>query len=416
MIAPENDDLWTRLRAEFHLPPGQIYLDGNSLGLLSRRAEDQLTACLQAWKQHGIGGWQTAGWIDLPERLAARLEPLLGAAPRSVALTGQTTNNLHQLLATLYDPTNTQRPVILADALNFASDHHAISSHLQLRGRDPDQDLRLVGSVDGATLTTADIVAAMTENVQVIVLPSVLYVSGQLLDLARITAEARKRGILIGWDLSHSVGVVPHELDANGADFAFWCNYKYLNAGPGAIGGLYLNQRHHDRAPGMAGWWGVQPDVRFNLEPHHTPAAGAARLQVGTPPILSLAPLAGSLDLFDEAGGISAIRERSLLLNARLLHRVITDLVPRGFELITPEAPHERGGHLALRHPAAGQICPALRERGIVPDYRHPAVLRLSPNAFYTAPDEVDEAVDRLIEIMETRAYENFPRVETAAP
>ena len=409
-------DRWTRLRAEFHLPPDQIYLDGNSLGLLSRPAEAKLSEAVTAWKEHGIGAWQSAGWIDLPERLGARLAPLIGARPASIALTGQTTSNLHQLLATLYQPSDLSRTTILADELNFASDHHAITSHLRLRGVDPAANLKQVKSSDGHTLTTADIVEAMTADVQLVVLPSVLYVSGQLLDMPTITAAAKSRGILIGWDLSHSVGVVPHQLEAIGADFAFWCNYKYLNAGPGAIGGLFLHPRHHDAAPGLAGWWGVQPARRFDLDTLHEPATGAARLQVGTPPILSLAPLAGSLDLFEAAGGIGAVRQRSLELTQSLLERVERDLAPLGFELITPRLPADRGGHIALSHPAAGQICPALRDMGVVPDYRHPGVLRLAPCAFYTLPHEVDDAMNRLIEVIQTKTYQNWPAVETAAP
>lgn len=416
-MAPSIDESpWAKLRAEFHLPPDQIYLDGNSLGLLSRPAEASLHAAIAAWKQHGIGGWEAGGWIDLPERLGARLSPLLGTDVASIALTAQTTNNLHQLLATLYDSSDAARPAILVDALNFASDHHAISSHLALRGRDPGIHLKQIESADGHTLITADIIAGMTPEVQMVILPSVLYVSGQLLDMAAISQAARDRNVIIGWDLSHSVGALPHALDDIGADFAFWCNYKYLNAGPGAMGGLYLNPRHHERAPGMAGWWGVQPEVRFNLATRHHPAKGAARLQIGTPSILSVAPLAGSLDLFEAAGGIEAVRERSLELTALLLDRILRDLIPLGFTLITPPAPAERGGHLAMAHPAAGQICPALRDRGVIPDYRHPGVLRLSPNAFYTSPSEIDEAVDRLIAIMHTRHYENWPPVETAAP
>lgn len=411
-----DDHPWDRLRSEFHLPPGQIYLDGNSLGLLSRSAESKLNEAIAAWKQFGIGAWESAGWIDLPERLATRLAPMVGATAGSVALTGQTTVNLHQLLATLYDADDTDRPVILADALNFASDHHAIASHLRLRGRDPRRTLRQVESPDGHTLTTADIINAMTEDVQLVVLPSVLYVSGQLLDMAAITTAARARHIILGWDLSHSIGVVPHQLEEMEADFAFWCNYKYLNAGPGAIGGLFLHPRHHERAPGLAGWWGVEPAQRFKLDPTHVPATGAARLQVGTPSILSLAPLAGSLDLFEQAGGVAAIRQRSLDLNQRLLQRIDADLTPFGFRLITPRPPEARGGHLALHHPAAGQICPALRDVGVIPDYRHPRVLRIAPNAFHTSPGEVDVAVDRLVAVMHTGAYQNWPPVGTAAP
>ncbi len=408
--------LWERFRAEFHLPAGQIYLDGNSLGPLNRRSEAAVQRTLAEWATLGIGGWSEAGWIDLAERTATQLAPLIGASATSVALAAQTTINLHQLLATVYDPTHPTRRVIVADALNFASDHHAITSHLRLRGLDPATHLRLVPSRDGFTLRTADLLAALTDDVQLVILPSVLYVSGQLLDLPVINRAARDRGILIGWDLSHSIGSVPHALETEGADFAFWCNYKYLNAGPGAVGGLYLHPRHHERPAGMAGWWGVRPDQRFDLALEHAPATGAARLQIGTPPILSLAPLSGALQLFQEAGGIEAFREASLSLTAQLLSRAERDLTPLGFSIVTPPAPGERSGHVALAHPDAGRICQALREVGVVPDYRQPVVLRLAPNPLYNPPAEVDTAVDRLIEIMRSDAHLKFPAPPSAAP
>ncbi|MCC5024258.1 MAG: hypothetical protein J6386_16355 [Candidatus Synoicihabitans palmerolidicus] len=176
---------------------------------------------------------------------------------------------------------------------------------------------------------------------------------------------------------SHSIGIVPHDLEAHGADFAFWCNYKYLNAGPGTVGGLFLHPpRHHARPPGLAGWWGVHPQNRFSIELAHTPAPGAARLQIGTPAILSLAPLTGALELFAAAGGIQAVRLRSLALTQRILARAELELRPLGFAIGTPVSEAARGGHVALIHSAAGQICPALRAAGVTPDYRHPDVLR----------------------------------------
>ena len=241
-VTPSSEDpIWSELRAEFFLPPGQIYLDGNSLGLMSRPAQNAALQVLAAWGSQGIGGWTDAGWIDLAERTAVQLAPLVGASPTAVGVTAQTTINLHQLLATVYDPTHPTRRTIVADALNFASDTHALSSHLRHHQVDPADHLRLIASRDDFTLRTDDILAALTADVQLLLLPSVLYVSGQLLDLTAITAAARERGILVGWDLSHSIGAVPHQLETDGADFAFWCHYKYLNAGPGAVGGLYLH-------------------------------------------------------------------------------------------------------------------------------------------------------------------------------
>jgi kynureninase len=407
-VPDERDERepFARLRAEFHRPEGRIYLDGNSLGLLSRRAEASLQRAVETWKRDAIDGW-TSGpdrWIDLAERMAARLSPLLGAAPATLALRGQTTENLHQLLATLYDPTHPTRRVILADALNFASDTYALQSHLRLRGQDPTATLRLIPSRDGRCLWLEDILSHLTDDVQILVLPSVIFTSGQLLDLATITRKARERGIIVGWDLAHSIGVVPHALDRDGVDFAFWCHYKWLNAGPGAVGGLYLNERYFGRPPGLAGWWGVRPERRFEMRPEHLPAAGAAALHVGTPAILALAPLEGSLELIAEAGGIGVLRERSLALTQALLAAVDEELVPLGFKVATPRGAAARGGHIALAHPDAWRLCQALKAHGVVPDFRAPDLLRLAPSPLYTRFADVREAVRRLRIIAETGA------------
>ncbi len=409
--ALDRADPLARFRAEFFLPSGQIYLDGNSLGLLSRRAEAALLRLMEEWRTLGIGGWTdaTPPWISLAESAVEKLSPLVGAAPDGLCVTGQTTANLHQLLATLFDPTHPKRRVILGDALNFASDTYALTSHLRLRGLNPSTHLRQVPSRDGRILRLDDLLDAFTDDVQLAVLPAVVFTSGQLLDVATLTRKARERGIVLGWDLSHSVGAVPHALDRDGADFAFWCHYKWLNAGPGAVGGLYLNRRHFDRAPGLAGWWGVRADHRFAMSPQHEPAAGAAALHIGTPHLLSLAPLLGSLELIAETGGVAALRAKSLALTDFLAARIDDELAPLGFEIVTPLSHLARGGHLALAHPDAWRICQALKAAGVVPDFRAPDLIRLAPSPLYTTFAECAEAVARLKRIALTRAHEKFP-------
>jgi kynureninase len=432
-------DPLARFRAEFFLPPGKIYLDGNSLGLLSRRAEAHLTRVIAEWRTLGIDGWTEASppWLTLAETIAEKLAPLLGAAPDELCLTGQTTNNLHQLLATLFDPRGTGRPtrdshdhgpgdpchcpprtVILGDALNFASDAYALQSHLRLRGLDPNTHLRLIPSRDGRVLRLDDILTAFSApDVQLAVLPAVIFTSGQLLDVATLTRKARQRGIFIGWDLSHSIGAVPHTLGGDeGPDFAFWCNYKWLNAGPGAVGGLFLHRRHHARAPGLAGWWGVRADRRFAMAPHHEPAAGAAALHIGTPHILSLAPLLGSLELIAEAGGLCALRAKSLALTDFLLALVDRDLAPLGFTVATPRGEPARGGHLALAHPDAWRFCQALKAANVVPDFRAPDLLRLAPSPLSTSFADCAAAIARLQHIALTRSHENFPSAPALVP
>lgn len=417
--ALDRADPLARFREEFYLTPGQIYLDGNSLGLLSRRAEASLARVVEQWRTLGIDGWTEAvpPWLTLAETAAAQLAPLVGAEADEICLTGQTTANLHQLLATLFDAAHPTRRTILGDALNFASDAYALQSHLRLRGLDPTTHLRLVPSRDGRTLAMADLVAALAApDLQLAVLPAVLFTSGQLLDLAALTREAHARGVLIGFDCSHSIGAVPHALDRDGVDFAFWCNYKYLGAGPGAVGGLYVNRRHFDRAPGLAGWWGVRADRRFAMAAQHEPATGAAALHVGTPHILSLAPLLGSLALIAEAGGIAALRAKSLAQTELLMALADAELAPHGFRIANPRAAAERGGHVALAHADAWRICQALKAAGVVPDFRRPDLIRLAPAPLHTRFADCAEAIARLKTIMTTRTYESFPTAPALVP
>jgi len=414
----DRTDPLAPFRAEFFLPPGQIYLDGNSLGLLSRRAEASLTRVIEQWRTLGINGWTDGegAWLTLAESAARQLAPLVGAAPEELCLTGQTTANLHQLLATLFDAAHPTRRVILGDTLNFASDSYALQSHLRLRGLNPATHLRLVGSRDGRGLAHGDLLAAFAPDVQLAILPAVLFTSGQLLDVAALTRAAHERGLVVGFDCSHSIGAVPHAFDRDGVDFAFWCNYKYLNAGPGAIGGLYLNRRHFGRAPGLAGWWGVRPDRRFAMPAAHEPAPGAPALHIGTPPILSLAPLLGSLELIAEAGGIAALRAKSLRQTQLLMDLADRHLAPHGFTVANPRAPGERGGHVALAHPEGWRVCQALKAAGVVPDFRAPDLIRLAPSPLYTRYADCAEAMTRLEQIMVQRVYLTYPSAPALVP
>lgn len=395
--------------ARFHKPDGAIYFVGNSLGLLSQDAEASLLRVLNEWKTWGIDGWMNADppWLSLAEDIGELLAPLIGANSGEVIATGSTTANLHQLLSTLYDPT-VGRKTLLADAVNFPSDGYALESHLRGHGLDPAQTLRRVPSDNGLHLDEDRIISMMTPDVQMAVLPSVVYHSGQLLDMERITRAARKRNILIGWDCSHSIGAVPHDLSTWGADFAFWCSYKYLNAGPGAVGGLYLHRRHHDKPPGMAGWWGSRKDRQFDMTTEFHAAEGAGRLQIGTAHLLSLAPLHGSLQLFHEAG-IQRLRQKSLAMTYCLAILIEQELSEHGFQFASPREEHRRGGHLALIHPEAARICKALKANKVVPDFRAPNLIRLAPAPLYCTYSDCRNAVHILKRIMDTRQYEAFP-------
>ncbi|MGZ4162773.1 MAG: kynureninase, partial [Tumebacillaceae bacterium] len=275
-------------RERFYLLPETIYMDGNSLGLLSRDAEQSLLNALEQWKTLGIEGWMSAepAWFYLAEELGARQTELVGAKKEELIVAGSTTINLHQLVSTFFKPEGT-RTKILTDELNFPSDQYALQSQLLLKGLDPADHLVMVKSRDGRTIEEDDIIAAMTDEIALIVLPAVLYRSGQLLDMERLTAEAHARGILIGFDCCHSIGAVPHHFSKWGVDFAFWCNYKYLNGGPGSTASLYVNERHFGTRPGLSGWFGYRKDKQFDMIHDFEGAPSAGAWQIGTTHLFS---------------------------------------------------------------------------------------------------------------------------------
>ncbi|WP_207999146.1 kynureninase [Macrococcus lamae] len=402
----EKDGL-AKFRNEFYLNDQVIYLNGNSLGLLSRRAEASLNEVMEMWKQYGIDGWMKGKrpWFYFTDELSELMAPLVGAAPEEVCVTGSTTTNIHQMIATLYQPTK-ERYKILADELNFPSDIYALKSQLALKGYHEDA-LVQVQSRDGQTLLTDDIIAQMTDDIALILLPSVLYRSGQVLDMKTLTEEAHRRGIVIGFDLCHSIGSLPHELNAWDVDFAVWCTYKHLNGGPGSIGGLYINEKHHVHAPGLAGWFGSDKNKQFDMEHDFSQAIDAGAYQIGTPHMLSAAPLIGALEMMNEAT-IDAVRAKSLLMTDLLIELVTEHLVPLGFIITTPLDHHARGGHLYIEHDEAARITKAMKAEGIIPDFRAPKGIRLSPVALYNTFTELYDTVSIIKSIMTEEKYREY--------
>lgn len=407
----DREDPLRRFRGRFFNRPGTIYLDGNSLGLLSRDAETSVRRITDSWKTLGIRGWLEADppWFYLAERLGARCAPLVGAGPGEVILSGTTTVNIHALVNTFYRPGG-KRTKIVADALDFPTDIYALKSAIRLRGLDPAEHLVLVPSRDGLTLDEREIAARFDATTALVFLPSVLYRSGQLLDMGYLTARAREKAVPIGFDCSHSVGAVPHDFDRWGVDFALWCSYKYLNGGPGATAFLYVNRGHHGKEPALAGWFGSAKDRQFDMALDFTPAPDAGRWQISSPSVLNAAPLIGSLGILEEAG-MAAVREKSLRLTRFLMDMADALLAakPYGFTIGTPREDGRRGGHIALLHPEAMRIAEALRGRGVVPDFRPPDIVRIAPVALYNTYAEVWKLVVHLREIVETREFERFP-------
>ena len=398
------------LRDHFYTKENQIYMDGNSLGLCSKDAEKAVLRALDDWKTYGINIWSGAptNYFLYHDVIGAKLARLINAKPEEVTICANTTLNVHQCIATFYKPT-AQRNKILIDELNFPTDRYAITSFVKSRGLDPEKTVKVIHSRDGKTLCEEDILAAMTEDVAVALLPSVLYRSAQLLDLERLTKVAHEKGIIIGFDLCHSIGNIDHDFAKIDCDFALWCNYKYLSGGPGAIAGLYINARHFSRGPGLSGWWGNRKDTQFELRDTFEHADNAGGWQTGTGAVLSLAAVDGALDIY-EGVDMAQVRAKSLDLTAYLMYLIDTELTPYGFTVGNPREDAVRGGHVALEHAEAARINEALKAAGVVPDFRYPNVIRLAPQPLYIRYTDVYDLVQILKTIMDTGAhlkYEN---------
>lgn len=422
----DRADPLAAFRDRFDVPGA--YMDGNSLGPISTDAEAALDRVVEQWRTHGVRGWTEAepDWFHTGERLGAKLAPLLGATEDSVVVCNATTTNIHTLVGSFLDRAldpdvdDAHGDRVLVNDLDFPTDHYAIAGQLRLRGLDPDDHLVAVESRDGRTVDEADLERWLAaHDVGVVFMPSVLYRSGQLLDLDRIARAAHEHDAYVGFDLAHSVGVVPHDLDGlgkgneggpdeaggAGVDFAVWCSYKYLNAGPGATAGLYVDERHFGQTPALPGWWGHQKSTQFEMRHDYTPAEHAGAYQIGTVPMLSAAPLDGALDVILDAG-IDHIREKSVELTDYLI-RLVDERLPE-CDVGTPREAARRGGHVAVEHDEAYRISEALNDRGVVVDFRPPNVVRVCPAPLYTGFEDVWDVVEAFRGVLDARAYEEY--------
>jgi kynureninase len=407
----DTDDALAPLREHFAVPPGKIYMLANSLGLMPRTAEKAVSRVVEEWRDLAIGGWLGGNppWFYLAEKTGEAAAALVGAATDEVICTGTTTFNIHSLVSTFYRPA-LGRTKIIAGAMDFPTDIYALKSQMSLHGLDWREHLILIEADDKGLVGEDAIIEAMNDEVAIAHLPAVFYRSSQLLDVGRLTAAAHERGITVGFDCSHSVGVVPHRLDDWNVDFAVWCGYKYLCGGPGAPGFAYLNRRHFEREPGLAGWFGYVKERQFelNLDFEHARCAGG--WQVSSPGILGAAALAGALEVVNEAR-IDRIREKSLRMTAYLMYLADELLcgTPYDFHVLTPREPHRRGGHVALtRDNDALCIKEALDLRGVVADFRPPSVIRFAPSPLYSTYHEIWTLVRHLREIINNGEYEKL--------
>ena len=384
-----------------------VYLDGNSLGRLSKVAIERVTKAVEAeWGRELIRSWN-AGWWESPARVGDKVACLLGAGPGQVLLSDQTSINLFKL-ATAALSLRPGRKRIVTDLFNFPSDLYVLQGIARLLG-DRHEIVRIGARDDGLTPDLAALEAALDDTTALVTLSHVAFKSGYLYELPSITEMAHRRGALTLWDLSHSAGVVPIELDRSGVDFAVGCTYKYLNGGPGAPAFLYVNTAlSKDAVSPIWGWWGQKQPFEFGLD--YTPADGVQRFLTGTAPMLSLLAMEAALEPLLEAG-ITRLREKSMRLTQYAVDLSDALLVPDGFTLGSPREPERRGAHVSLRHPDAYRINRALiDEMKVIPDFRAPDNIRLGFAPLYISFVDVWEGIERIHRVMTEKRYEKYPQ------
>ena len=379
-----------------------LYLDGNSLGRLPRSTGDRLARVVaEEWGGGLVRSWSS--WIELSRRVGDLIgTEVIGAAPGEVLVADSTTVNLYKLAAAALDA-RPGRSVVVSSADEFPTDRYVLQGLCAARGltlRDAAADL-------DAGVGVAGVRDALDESVALVVLSHVAYRSGALADLPAITAAAHEVGALVLWDLSHSGGSVPAGLSAAGADLAVGCTYKYLNGGPGAPAYLYVRTGLQEelRQP-IWGWFGAAD--QFAMGERYVPAPGIDRFLVGTPPVLSLVGAEEGVRLLAEAG-IDRLRAKGMAMTSYLVELADAWLAPLGFRLASPRDPARRGAHISLEHPAAWQVCQALLDRGVVPDYRTPDRLRLGPAPLTTRFVEVHDAMAVIRDLVAAGIHRDYP-------
>ncbi|MGA7537531.1 MAG: kynureninase [Steroidobacteraceae bacterium] len=405
----DEADALRGFRERFALPRNRgaeplVYLCGHSLGLMPLGARALVLEELEDWARLAVLGHEHARrpWIPYHENLREGLASLVGARPGEVVAMSSLTVNLHLLLAAFYQPSGERRRILI-EAGAFSSDRHAVASQIAWRGLDPEETLvELLPPVGTDTIPEESIEAYLEEHgasVALVLWPGVQYRTGQAFDLGRIARAAHRAGCIAGFDLAHAIGNLPLALHDIEADFAVWCSYKYLNGGPGAIGGGFVHERHE--RPHLAGWWGHETATRFRMGPEFRAAPGAAGWQISNPPILSAAPLIASLALFSQAG-LPRLRRKSLVLTGYLEY--LLDRLAPDVALITPRGVGARGCQLSLRiagPQGRGQrVFDALTAQGAIGDWREPDTMRLAPVPLYNSFVDVFRGAEALAQAL----------------
>lgn len=409
----DADDPLRGMREHFLFPSTQgepdVYFVGNSLGLQPKHVSHSLNNVLDLWHHSAVAGHfqgseSATAWMDLPFKVSNMLAPLVGATADEVVVMNTLTVNLHLMMASFYRP-SAKRCKILIEQHAFPSDHQAVHSFLQLKGIDPNEALVTVpATADGFLFDTdavLDHISTLRDELALVLLPGVQYYTGQVLDIATITHHARNMGIPIGWDLAHAVGNIPLELGQWGPDFACWCTYKYLNGGPGSLGGCFVRADHagNTNLNRLAGWWGHERKTRFEMRPEFVPEPNAQGWQVSNPPILALAAMEPSLELFHQAGGMIPLRRKSLEMG-QFFRQCLQQQCGDTVRVLTPNRTSEHGCQLSLEiHAGSCQgraVYDRLGRAQMHTDWREPNVIRAAPVPLYNSFQDIKRFVDTL--------------------
>ena len=390
----DRNDRLAHKRDEFHLPSGRIYLNGNSLGPLPLRAKQRARELVeQQWGEDLVASWNTHGWIELPFTAGEKIAALIGAGPQQVLCCDSISINLFKLLAACLQLQSGRR-VVLSQQDNFPTDLYAAHGLQQLLGENR-CELKAVGA--------DQLRQSLTEEVAVLFLTHVNFRSGKLHDMQALTRQAQEQGILVVWDLAHSAGVLPLELDAWGVDFAVGCGYKFLNGGPGAPAFIYANRKHHNNfEQPLRGWMGHASP--FDFDPGWEPARGIAQFLTGTPSILSLATLDAALDIFDDIA-LGDVRRKSIELGRLFLALVESHAELKDLVLESPRDAVQRGSQLAFSHPQAYAICRALNAEAVIADFRSPDLLRVGFSPLILTFEDIWRSVEILAKVVGEESY-----------
>ncbi len=388
-------DVLSKWRAQFHIPKTKegrdtIYLCGNSLGLQPKATEAALMQELADWKTLGVEGHFHAKnpWLPYHEFLTRQLANLVGATPLEVVAMNSLTVNLHLLMVSFYRPTKARHKIVI-EAQAFPSDQYAVASQIRFHGFDPASSLvELKPRAGELTMRSEDIESLIEregDSIALIMLGGVNYYTGQLFDMQRITVAGHKKGCIVGFDLAHAAGNVVLKLHDWNVDFACWCSYKYLKSGPGSLAGAFVHERHANAdLPRFSGWWGHDKKTRFKMGPDYHAIPGAEGWQLSNPPILSLAAVKASLDIFDEVG-MDALRAKSLKLTG-YMEFLLDSLKSDAFAITTPKNPAERGCQFSILMKKNGRsVFDKLTEAGIICDWREPDCIRVAPVPLYNS-------------------------------